>query len=192
MTLLVVGIVLFLGMHSIRILAEPLRTKMIAALGLRGFKSLYSVLSLMGLVLIVIGYGQARLDPTWLYHPPPFLRHLNMLLMLLVFPALLAAHLPGSVQRWLKHPLLVATMAWSVAHLLVNGSLVAVVLFGSFLVWAIADRIAVIKRLDSVNPQLPASAINDLIVIIGGLGLYAAFAFWLHPILFGVAVQPIP
>ncbi len=189
MSLLVVGLVLFLGIHSIRIVAEPVRTKLVAALGMRGFKALYSVLSLIGLVFIVIGYGQARLEPTWLYHPPPFLRHLNMVLMLLVFPALLAAHLPGRIQRWLKHPLLVATMAWSLAHLLVNGSLAGVVLFGSFLIWAIADRIALIKRPDSSSPQLPAWPINDLIVIAGGLGLYAAFAFWLHPILFGVAVM---
>jgi uncharacterized membrane protein len=136
----------------------------------------------------VIGYAQARMEPTWLYHPPPALRHLNMLLMLLVFPALLAAHLPGRIQAALKHPLLLATMAWSLAHLLVNGRLAGVLLFGAFLVWAIVDLFSVLRRSDSVSPQLPRTAMNDVIVIVGGLGLYYLFAFHLHPVLFGVAV----
>ncbi|TVQ29680.1 MAG: NnrU family protein [Wenzhouxiangella sp.] len=189
MALLIAGLVLFLGIHSIRIVAEPLRTKLMAALGPLGFKGLYSLIALAGLVLIVIGYGQARLDPNWLYHPPPFLRHLNMLLMLLVFPALLAAYLPGRIQNLLKHPMLVAVKAWALAHLLVNGTLAAVLLFGGFLIWAVADRISVKRRKGPGSaPQLPKTALNDVIVVLGGLGLYVAFAFWLHPILFGVAV----
>ncbi len=190
MTLLVIGLVLFLGIHSIRIVADPLRMKLLAALGPVGYKGFYSVISLVGLVLIVIGYGQARLEPTWLYYPPPFLRHLNMLLMLLVFPALLAAYFPGRIQNLLKHPMLVAVKAWALAHLLVNGTLAAVLLFGGFLVWAVADRISVKRRSGPGSaPQLPRTALNDVIVVIGGLGLYVAFAFWLHPILFGVSVM---
>lgn len=189
MALLILGLVLFLGIHSIRIVAEPLRTRLIQSMGEWGYKGLYSLVALIGLVLIVIGYGQARLDPTWLYHPPPFLRHLNMLLMLLVFPALLAAYLPGRIQNLLKHPMLVAVKAWALAHLLVNGTLAGVLLFGGFLVWAVADRISVKRRRGpGTAPQLPKTALNDVIVILGGLGLYLAFAFWLHPILFGVAV----
>jgi uncharacterized membrane protein len=186
MTLLIIGLVLFLGSHSMRIVAEPLRTKLVGSMGTTAYKLGYSLVALAGFVLIIIGYGQARLETAILYQPPYFLRHLSMLLMLIVFPALLAAHLPGRVQDMLKHPLLVATKAWAIAHLLVNGSLAGLVLFGGFLVWAVADRIAVKKRPDSSNPQLPAGRFNDLIVIVGGLALYIAFVFWLHPILIGV------
>ncbi len=190
MSLLIIGLILFLGAHSIRIVAEPLRMKLVAALGLWGFKGVYSVISLVGLILIVIGYGQARLDPVWLYYPPPFLRHMNMLLMLLVFPALLAAYFPGRIQNLLKHPMLVAVKAWALAHLLVNGTLAAVLLFGGVLVWAVVDRISVKRRTAAGSaPQLPKTPLNDVIVVIGGLGLYAVFAFWLHPILFGVSVM---
>ena len=189
MVLLLLGLVLFLGIHSIRIVAEPLRTRLVDSLGIWGFKGVYSVISLVGLVLIVIGYGQARLDPVWLYHPPHFLRHLNMLLMLLVFPALLAAYLPGRIQNALKHPMLVAVKAWALAHLLINGTLAAVILFGAFLAWAVADRISIKRRASADSaPQLPKTPVNDLIVVIGGLGLYYLFAFHLHTILFGVAV----
>lgn len=189
MLLLVIGLVLFLGIHSIRIVADPLRTRMVDSMGLWGFKGVYSLISLIGLVLIVIGYGQARLDPVWLYQPPPFLRHINMLLMLLVFPALLAAYLPGRIQNALTHPMLVAVKAWALAHLLVNGTLAGLLLFGGFLAWAVADRISVKRRSGpGIAPQLPKTPINDVIVVIGGLGLYYLFAFHLHPILFGVAV----
>jgi uncharacterized membrane protein len=189
MTLLILGLILFLGVHSLRIVAEPARVSLVARLGRWGFKGLYSLIALVGLALIVIGYGQARMDPTWLYHPPGWLRHLNMLLMLLVFPALLAAYFPGRIQQLLKHPMLVAVKTWALAHLLINGTLAAVVLFGAFLIWAVLDRISVGRRgHGSETPQLPALPVNDVIVVVGGLGLYAAFAFWLHPVLFGVPV----
>ncbi len=187
MNLLILGLLLFLGIHSIRIVAEPVRARLVNGLGLTGYKVLYSLIALAGFLLIVIGYGQARMDPVVLYQPPPFLRHLNMLLMLIVFPALLASHLPGRVQSALKHPLLIAVKAWALGHLLVNGALADVVLFGGFLAWAIVDRISIKRRTaPSVSPQLPATAFNDVIVIVGGLGLYLVFVFWLHPVLIGV------
>jgi len=190
MSWLIIGLVLFLGIHSIRIVAEPLRQRAIGSLGLWPYKGVYSVISVIGFVLIVIGYGQARLDPVVLYQPPAFLRHVNMLLMLIVFPALLAAYLPGRVKNALKHPMLIAVKAWALSHLLVNGMLADVVLFGGFLAWAVFDRISVKRRTaPSTQPQLPATVFNDVIVIVGGLGLYAAFAFWLHPILIGVPVM---
>ncbi|MCH8478904.1 MAG: NnrU family protein [Wenzhouxiangella sp.] len=190
MVMLILGLIVFLGIHSIRIVAEPLRTKLVNTLGPNAYKGVYSLISLLGFVLIVIGYGQARMEPTWLYHPPHFLRHLNMLLMLLVFPALLAAYFPGRIQNLLKHPMLVAVKAWALAHLLVNGTLAAVLLFGGFLAWAVADRISAKRRsAPSSAPQLPKTALNDIIVVVGGLALYAVFAFWLHPILFGVSVM---
>lgn len=187
MAVLIAGMVLFLGIHSIRIVAEPGRGGLVARLGLWPYKGIYSLIALAGLVLIVIGYGQARMDPVSLYQPPAFLRHLNMLLMLIVFPAMLAAYLPGRVQTALAHPLLVAVKAWALGHLLVNGMLHDVLLFGGFLAWAVADRISIKRRTaPGSSPRLPAWRFNDALVIIGGLGLYFAFAFWLHPILIGV------
>jgi uncharacterized membrane protein len=188
MILLVLGLLLFLGVHSLSIISSTKRDQMAARLGEWPFKGLYSLVAIVGLVLIVVGYGQARMDPTWLYQPPAFLRHLNMLLMLIVFPALLAAYLPGRIQMTLKHPMLVAVKAWALAHLLVNGTLADVLLFGGFLAWAVVDRISLKRRPQRSIPQLPGSKLNDVIVIVGGLGLYAAFAFWLHPLWIGVPV----
>jgi len=188
MSLLVTGLVLFLAVHSISIISWRWRDRMAAAMGEMPFKGLYGLISILGLVLIVIGYGQARMQPVVLYQPPEFLRHLTMLLMLIAFPALLAAYLPGRIQGLLKHPMLVAVKAWALAHLLSNGMLADVLLFGGFLVWAVANRISLGRRPDRDVPQLPAGAFNDVIVIAGGLGLYVAFAFWLHPLLFGVPV----
>ncbi len=187
MLLLILGLVLFLGIHSLRIVADPTRSGLVSRLGPGPFKGIYSLIALAGLILIVIGYGQARLDPVVLYQPPAFLRHLNMLLMLIVFPALLAAYLPGRIQSTLKHPMLIAVKAWALGHLLVNGMLADVLLFGGFLAWAVADRISIKRRTASDSaPQLPATAFNDVVVIVGGLALYVAFAFWLHPILIDV------
>lgn len=189
MNLLIAGLVLFLGIHSIRIVAEPARTALVGRLGLIPYKAIYGVISIIGIWLVVKGYGEARLDPVVLYQPPSFLRHLNMLLMLIVFPALLAAYFPGRVKTALKHPMLIAVKAWALSHLLVNGMLHDVLLFGGFLAWAVVDRISVKRRsANNTAPQLPSTPVNDVIVIVGGLGLYVAFAFWLHPILFGVAV----
>lgn len=186
MATLIIGLILFLGVHSIRIAAEPVRATLVGKLGEWGYKGVYSLVALAGFILVIVGYGQARLDPVLLYQPPQGLRHLSMLLMLIVFPALLAAYLPGRIQRALGHPMLVAVKAWAIAHLLVNGTLADVLLFGGFLAWAVADRISLKRRAPGTTLQLPASGFNDAIVIVAGLGLYLAFMFRLHPILIGV------
>jgi uncharacterized membrane protein len=183
---LILGLVLFLGSHSVSIVAKPWRDAMVAKLGEWPWKGLYSVVSLLGLVLIVRGYGEARLDPMVLYSPPSWTHHIAMLLMLLAFPAAVASVVPGRIQRALKHPLLVAVKAWALAHLLVNGTLAAVLLFGGFLAWAVADRISLKRRVQGPTPGLPASAANDFIVVGLGLALYVAFLFWLHGVLFGI------
>lgn len=190
MLLLVIGLVLFLGIHSLAMIAPAGRSKLIARFGPTGYRIGYGLIALAGFVLIIYGYGQARLSPTVLYQSPQWLQHVNMLLMLLVFPALLAAYLPGRIQKMLKHPMLIAVKAWALAHLLVNGTLAAVLLFGGFLVWAIADRISLNRRKPRKIPQLPGSNFNDIIAVVAGLGIYVAFAFWLHPILIGVPVMP--
>lgn len=188
MTLLVLGLILFLGSHSVSIINEDWRDRMVAKLGLLPFKVVYGLISLVGLILIVKGYGSARMDPIWLWQPPAFLRHLAMLLMLPVFPALLATYLPGRISRTLKHPMLVAVKVWALAHLLVNGALADVLLFGGLLAWAVVDRISMKHRQVRSIPQAPARPINDVIAIVGGLGLYLAFVFWLHRHLIGVVI----
>ena len=188
MSMLILGLILFLGVHSVSIVSDDWRDRMVAKLGVVPFKAVYGLISIAGLVLIVQGYSAARMDPIWLWQPPAFLRHVSTLLMLPVFPALLAAYLPGRISQTLKHPMLVAVKAWAVAHLLVNGALAALLLFGSFLAWAVVDRISMKHREARSLPLIKERPANDIIAIVGGLALYLAFVFWLHLYLFGVAI----
>jgi uncharacterized membrane protein len=189
MTLLIAGLVLFLGIHSIQIAAPGLRAAAVQRLGLQPWKGLYTLIAIAGFALICIGYGQARIsDPVWLWHPPKGLRHLALLLMLPVFPLLLAVYLPGRIKARAKHPMLLATKLWATAHLLANGGLHDLLLFGSFLAWAVADRISLKRRANVVPPPgAPAGRWNDAIVIIGGLALYALTLLWLHRAVIGVS-----
>jgi len=187
---LVTGLVIFFGVHSIRIIAPGWRDGMLMRFGAGAWKGLYSVASLVGFVLIVGGYAAARLEPVVLYQPPFWLRHVMMLLMLPVFPLLLAAYLPGRIKAAVKHPMLTATKAWALSHLLVNGTLADVLLFGGFLAWAVIDRISAGKRPQPATPAAPASIRNDVIAVVLGLVLYVAFAFWAHPRWIGVPVMP--
>jgi uncharacterized membrane protein len=190
MSWLIVGLVLFLGVHSVSIVSPLGRNSMAQRLGENGFKGLYTLVSFAGLALIVWGYGLARQAPVLLYTPPSGLRHLSALLMLPVFVLLLAAYLPGRIRRAARHPMLLAVKFWALAHLLANGTLADVLLFGGFLAWAVADRISV-KRREAAGllrsaPTAPAKPGNDAIALIGGLVLYGVFAFWVHGWLFGV------
>ncbi len=187
MTILIIGLVLFLGIHSLSIVNEPLRNRMAQSMGEWPFKGLYSVVSAAGLIAIIWGYGLARLDPVALYNPPTGLRHLAMALLIPVFPLLLSAYLPGRIKTTLKHPMLVAVKLWALAHLLANGMAHDVLLFGSFLAWAVVDRISLKRRQPRANPVLPATAMNDIIAVVAGLALYAVFAMELHARLIGVA-----
>jgi uncharacterized membrane protein len=185
---LIAGLLLFLGSHSIGIAAPAWRDATMARLGLRGWKLLITLASIAGFVMLVYGYGLARADAPVLYAPPPAMRHVAALLMLPVFPLLLATYLPGRIKSAVKHPMLTATKAWALAHLLVNGSVADVLLFGGFLVWAVADRIAVGRRqLERTLPGAPPSRWNDVVAIVGGLVLYVLFVGGLHQRWFGVA-----
>jgi len=186
MQYLIAGLVIFLGAHSVSIVAPAWRDRMAQKLGLSGWKALYGVISLVGFWLIIRGYAMSRLEPTILYVPPTGLRHLAALLMLPVFPLLLAAYLPGRIQSAAKHPMLAAVKLWGVAHLLANGMLADVLLFGSFLAWAVADRISLKRRTPRPIPALPKTGFNDVIVVLGGLGLYIWFVAWGHVHLIGV------
>lgn len=183
---LIIGLVLFFGPHSISIVAPAWRDRMHARWGETPWKGLYSVVSIVGFLLIIGGYGAAREVATDLYVPPQWLKHVSALLMLPVFPLLLAAILPGRLKAFAKHPLLAATTFWALAHLIANGSAADVLLFGSFLVWAIADRLSLKRRPQREAPALPKSKANDVIAIVGGLAIYVLFVMWLHAKLFGV------
>jgi len=156
-------------------------------LGEGPWKGLYSAVSAAGFVLIVIGFGLARQHPEVLYTPPGWLRHLALLLLVPVFPLLFAVYLPGRIKSAAKHPMLLATKLWALAHLLANGTAADVLLFGGFLAWAVADRISVKRRtVVRAVPGAPASPMNDVIAIVGGLVAYAVFVMWAHVRLIGV------
>lgn len=186
MNMLLLGLVLFIGVHSVSIVNDPWRNRMAARMGEWSWQGVYALVSIAGFVLIVWGYGLARQDPVILYTPPAWLHSVAMVLLVPVFPLLLAAYLPGRIQAAARHPMLAATMLWAVAHLLANGMLADVLLFGVFLVWAVVDRISMKRRTQRPVPGIPPSRANDLIAVVGGLALYAAFVFWLHGWLIGV------
>lgn len=187
---LILGLILFLGVHSVSIVAPEGRHRMAQRLGAAGWQGLYSLIAAAGLFLIIWGYGQARLEPVVLYTPPTAFRHVAALLMLPVFVLLLAPYLPGRIKAMAKHPMLLAVKLWALAHLLANGTLADVLLFGGFLAWAVVDRISVKRRekagLLRQAPALPASGVNDAIALIGGLALYVVFVLWAHAWLIGV------
>lgn len=187
MGLLILGLVIFLGMHSLGMAAPTWRSHAIARLGKIPWKGIYSVASLLGFLLIVWGYGAARMDPLVLWHPPAWLRHLALLIMLPAFPLLLATYLPGRIQGTVKHPMLAAVKVWAVAHLLANGNLADLLLFGSFLIWAVADRISLRTRMGPPIQGAPPGKANDAIALLGGLVLYGAFIGGVHAWLFGVS-----
>jgi uncharacterized membrane protein len=188
MSLLVAGLILFLGVHSVSIVAPGWREAQIANRGERTWKGLYALVSLAGLLLLIYGYGVARHMPLVLYTPPLALRHVALLLMIPVFPLFIAAYFPGRIQRSAKHPMLLAVKLWATAHLLANGTLPDVLLFGGFLLWAVADRISVKRRaVPHVVPGAPPSPLNDVIAVIGGLVVYVAFVLWIHVRMVGVS-----
>jgi len=194
MTLLLFGLALFLGTHAFTMARAP-RRQLIKRLGEGPYKGIYSLLALAGVVLISIGYGQYRQAgyiPVW--EPPVWTRHLALVLVWFAFVSLAAAYLPGRIKATLKHPMLAGVKIWATAHLLANGDLGSIILFGSFLAWAVAARISA-KRRDEVRPHDgPATASvgwrNDVLAVVLGTAAYLAFVLWLHPALIGVAVLP--
>jgi uncharacterized membrane protein len=187
MNSLIAGLVIFFGVHSIAIVADGWRQRMIDRMGAWPWKGLYSVIAAVGLVLIISGYAIARQEPVVLYSPPAWMRYVTVVLMIPVFPLLFATYLPGRIQSATRHPMLVATKLWALSHLLVNGTLADILLFGAFLVWAGADRVSLKRRAEPWVPRLPRSAANDIIAVVGGLGVYVVFTLWLHMRLIGVS-----
>lgn len=185
---LLAGLLAFLGLHSVRIFADGWRSAKIATLGETRWKGLYSLASFVGLGLIIWGFSLTRQAPVFLYHPPIWTRHLAGLLMLLAFWLIVAAYVPRNhFKAKLGHPMVAGVKVWAFAHLLANGSLADVLLFGGFLVWAIV-LFAVSRRRDraaGVKPPRPELA-KTVITLVVGTVAWAVFGFWLHQVLFQV------
>ena len=188
MTLLILGLVLFLGVHSTRIVADGWRGAQLARLGERAWKGLYSLISIAAFIVLVWGYGQARQQPVVLWSPPLWTRHAAALLMLASALLLVAAYVPrNAFKARLHHPMLLAVQLWAVAHLLANGSLADVLLFGAFLVWAVLD-FGSARRRDRIAHTVYAPGTTAGTQTTVGIGViaWAVFAFWLHGPLIGV------
>ena len=189
MTALILGLLLFLGVHSVRIVAEPWRTQTLARVGEGTWKGVYTVLSLAGLALIIWGYGQARLQPVVLWTPMTWARHLASLLTLVAFVLLAAAYVPGNgIKARLHHPMVLGVKTWAFAHLLANHTLADLLLFGGFVVWAaLSFRAARQRDRASGKVYAPGSMVPTVITVVAGLAAWAFFAFWAHRAWIGVA-----
>lgn len=188
MSILIAGLIIFFGIHSVSILNENWRDRMMARIGEGPWKGTYSLVAIIGFILIIWGYGLARQESATLFFAPNWLRYLAMSLLLPVFPLMLSTYLPGRIQRFARHPMLVATILWSFSHLLVNGQLADILLFGAFLLWAALDLYSMHRRTPRAVPGAPAARANDIIALTFGLALYGLFVVWLHASLVGIAL----
>ena len=190
MSVLLLGLVLFLAAHSVRIVADGWRSRTIARLGEGPWKGIYSLVSLAGFALVVWGYGLARQQPVPLWDPPAWTRHLAALLMVASFVLLVATYVPHSgLKARLHHPMVLSVKVWALAHLLANGMLADVVLFGAFLAWSVLDYRSARRRDEAAGTSYAAgtSGATATTVVIG-LVVWALFAFWAHRWLIGVPV----
>lgn len=188
MALLLLGLALFLGAHSLRIVADGWRATRIGKIGPKPWKGVVSVVSIIGFVLIIWGYGIARQTPVVLYTPPVWARHVAALLVLPAFILLVAAYVPGTrIKRAIGHPMVAGVKLWAFAHLLANGTLADVILFGAFLAWSVASFLAARRRDRAAGVVYPAGPIvRDVTAVVVGALAWVVFAFWLHGWLIGV------
>lgn len=187
---MILGLVLFLGIHVLTSLRE-LRAGIVNAMGEGAYKGVYSLVSFAGLVLIIWGFGHYRATG-WIdvWTPPTALKHITVALMLPAVILVVAAYIRGRIYTTLKHPMLAGVKLWAFAHLLANGDLGSIILFGSFLGWAVYDRISLKRRADAGGPPIPVGGpTNDLIAIVVGVIVYLALAFAFHPVVIGVPVM---
>ena len=181
---LLFGLVLFFGMHSISIVALPLRDRLAANRPI-AWKLIYSVVSLAGIILMVRGYADTRQTSAILYVSAGWLREVALILLMPAFVLFFAPYFPGRIKSSLHHPQLIAVILWAAVHLAVNGRSADVLLFGVFLVWAVAGWVSMRSRESRKVPGAPESRINDFVVIVVGLAVYTATLFWLHEMLTG-------
>lgn len=188
MTLLILGILLFLGVHLLRVVAPGFRLSMIEKFGENGWKGLYSILSLATLVLLIWGYAKAPVINLWF--PPAGMSHLTTTLMLFAMICLVASQIPaGHIAVKTKHPMVLSVKIWAAAHLVANGDLASTLLFLAFLAWGVVLRISYKRRERAglSQPRAFVSARYDVIAVVGGVVLWAAFIMGLHKLLIGVA-----
>ena len=192
MTQLILGLILFLGAHSVRIWADGWRNQTIETYGEKTFKGVHALVSLLGFYLLIVGYGEARLETVALWNPPVFTKHISILLMLFSSILLMAAYVPRNHLKMRSgHPMVLSVKVWALSHLLANGNLADLVLFGSFLMWAVLnfrsararDRVLLAENLSTDQPKMLAT----LITLVGGMAIWALITFVLHAKVVGVA-----
>ena len=188
MALLILGLVLFLGVHSVRVFAEGTRTRFIAQRGENAWKGLYSVLSIVGFVLLIWGYGLARQAPVVLWTPPTWARHLAALLTLPAFVLLVASYVPGNaIKARVHHPMVLGIKVWALAHLFVGRTLAAELVFAAFLVWAVLSfRAARARDRAAGRVYPPGRVVPTVVTVVVGVVAWAGFAMWGHAALIGV------
>ena len=191
MALMIFGLLLFLGVHSVRITSDGWRNARVQQFGLMPWKGIYSLVSLLGFAMLCWGFAQARVASAVLWTPPAGMRHLTALLVLIAFIMLAAAYVPGNqIRARLHHPMVLSVKVWAAAHLLANGRLVDIVLFGSFLLWAVLDFRSLRQRDLAAQTVYPAGKANaTVLTVVIGVVAWVVFAFWLHALLIGV--QPM-
>ena len=206
MTQLILGLILFLGAHSVRIWADGWRNQTIEAYGEKAFKGVYALVSILGFYLLVVGYGEARLQTVALWNPPIFTKHISMLLMLLSSILLMATYIPRNhFKMRLGHPMVLSVKVWALSHLLANGNLADLVLFGSFLIWAVLnfrsararDRALLLNLNDAEDPAAEPltesestnqpKLLSTIITLVGGIAIWALITFVLHAKIVGVS-----
>ncbi|OYU86775.1 MAG: NnrU family protein [Bradyrhizobiaceae bacterium PARB1] len=189
LVVMILGLVLFLGIH-VFITRRDARADVIAQIGEGGYKIGFSVISLLGLALIIWGFATYRATG-WIdvWYPPLWIKHLTIALMLPAVIMVAASYIRGRIYTTLKHPMLAGVKLWALSHLLANGDLGSIILFGSFLAWAVFDRISLKRRADSGAPPIPVGGVgNDAIAVAVGLVAYLALGFAFHPVVIGVPV----
>ena len=189
MSLLVLGLVLFLGVHSVRIVADGWRRHTISRIGLGAWKAAYSLIAIAGFVLIVFGWAAARTAPQVLWIAPLWMKHAASLFTLVAFVLLAAAYVPGNaIKAAVGHPMVASVKLWAFVHLLVNGTVAGVLLFGSFLAWAAIDYVASRRRDRREGAVRARGSLGATVVtVVIGVAVWAAFAFWGHAALIGIA-----
>jgi uncharacterized membrane protein len=189
MLALVLGLIVFMGVHSIRIVSDEFRTRQIERIGMGTWRGMYAALSLVGFVLIVVGYGVARTVPYVIWYPPVWTAHVAMLLTIPAFILIASSFVPGTrIRKKLGHPMVLGIKIWAFAHLLANGMLADILLFGTFLVWSIAAYASGRRRDRKAGTVYPVGPVlRDVIAVVAGLAAWLVFAMWLHVVLIGVA-----
>ncbi len=188
LAILILGLAVFFASHVFVALREA-RAAAIERLGINGYRALFAIVSLVGLALIVWGYGQYRAhELIQVWSPPAFMRHITVGLMLFAVIFFTAAFIPSHIKARLKHPMLAGVKTWALAHLFSNGDLGSILLFGAFLAWAVYARIAAKRRGNDGVTAAPSGWTNDIIVVVLGIVIYLALGYYFHPYMIGVPV----